>query len=183
MPAGTIDLRPLGRTGIKVSRVGLGTIWLGRPDYGVKSASERQVPTIEKVHTYLQGAAELGINFIDTAPAYVTSEVFLGQVFKADPDLRRKFFLATKCGNEFTAGRIKKDFSPAGVEAQIRKSIEILGGPVDLMQLHSVTMEAVTDRGLFQTLCRLRDEGLFRFIGVTNSRDVNVIHTDRKSVV
>ena len=61
--------RPLGSTGILVSPLGLGTVKLGR-DQGVKYPNGFQIPNDDEARMLLRQAQQLGINLIDTAPAY-----------------------------------------------------------------------------------------------------------------
>ena len=66
-------LRPLGDTGLTVSALGLGTVKIGR-DQGVKYPTAFSIPDDDAVRNLLARARELGINLIDTAPAYGRSE-------------------------------------------------------------------------------------------------------------
>lgn len=65
--------RPLGSTGLNVSPLGLGTVKLGR-DRGVKYPSGFRIPDDQQAQMLLRMARDMGINLIDTAPAYGTSE-------------------------------------------------------------------------------------------------------------
>ena len=69
--------RPLGRTGIKVSPIGLGTTKLGR-NTDVKYPKPFELPSDKQVGELLEAAFALGVNLIDTAPAYGESETRLG---------------------------------------------------------------------------------------------------------
>ena len=60
--------RPLGNSSIKVSPLGLGTVKFGR-NIGLKYPSDFSLPTDLELALLLQRAKELGINFLDTAPA------------------------------------------------------------------------------------------------------------------
>ncbi len=72
-----MELRPLGSTGIKVSLLGLGTVKLGRNE-GVKYPRPFDLPDDRSVVALLETAQSLGINLLDTAPAYGRSEERLG---------------------------------------------------------------------------------------------------------
>lgn len=65
--------RPLGDTGLAVSPLGLGTVKFGR-DQGVKYPSGFTIPDDREAADLLALARDLGINLIDTAPAYGRSE-------------------------------------------------------------------------------------------------------------
>ena len=70
--------RPLGSTGLRVSPLGLGTVKLGR-DQGVKYPNGFTIPDDAAARALLDQARALGINLIDTAPAYGVSEQRLGR--------------------------------------------------------------------------------------------------------
>src|SRR5262245_47651520 len=94
--------RPLGRTGIQLSPIGFGAFKIGR-NQGIKYAQEYNLPSEEDVERLIAGILDLGINYIDTAPAYGTSEERLGRVlgkFRRD-DL----IVSTKVGETFADGR------------------------------------------------------------------------------
>ena len=91
--------RLLGSTGIKISALGLGTVKLGR-DQEVKYPNGFVIPNDDEVRSLLELSKELGINFIDTAPAYGNSEERLGQLM-ANPN---DWVIMTKVGEIFENG-------------------------------------------------------------------------------
>ena len=90
-------LRPLGTSGIEVSAIGLGTVKFGR-NQGVHYPDAFTIPDARSAASLLALARELGINLIDTAPAYGDSETRLGQLLKGQ---RQHWVLCTKVGEEF----------------------------------------------------------------------------------
>ena len=76
-------LRPLGSTGLTVSRIGLGLAALGRPAYITLGrdrdlGGDRSVPTLERLcHEMLDAAYAAGIRYIDAARSYGLAERFL----------------------------------------------------------------------------------------------------------
>ena len=74
-----MKLRPLGSTGIEVSPLGLGTVKIGRNEQ-VKYPRGFEIPDDVQVSELIAMAWDLGINFIDTAPAYGSSEDRLGRL-------------------------------------------------------------------------------------------------------
>ncbi len=71
--------RVLGSTGIDVSVLGLGTVKIGR-NQQVKYPDGFELPDDKAVLGLFELAQSLGINFIDTAPAYGSSEQRLGEI-------------------------------------------------------------------------------------------------------
>lgn len=94
--------RPLGSTGILVSPLGLGTVKLGR-DQGVKYPNGFQIPNDDEARMLLRQAQQLGINLIDTAPAYGRSEERLGPLLR---DQRKDWVIVSKVGEEFALSLI-----------------------------------------------------------------------------
>lgn len=129
-----MDVRELGRTGLKVSRIGLGTVKFGR-NTGVKYPAPFELPTDDEVDVLLRTAAGLGINLIDTAPAYGTSEERLKPFLAGH---RESVILSTKCGETFDGTASFHDFSAAAITASLDRSLERMGVSfTDLCLLHS----------------------------------------------
>ena len=76
-----MDLRTLGKTGLKISPLGLGTVKFGR-NQGVKYPGGFEIPEEGDLASLVALAKDLGINLLDTAPAYGTSEERLGRLLK-----------------------------------------------------------------------------------------------------
>jgi aryl-alcohol dehydrogenase-like predicted oxidoreductase len=98
--------RSLGRTGLSVSPLGFGAFKIGRNEK-TKYPSAYALPDNNAVATLLNGVLDLGINFIDTAPAYGLSEERIG---RAIAHRRAEFVLSTKVGETFADGRSHYDF-------------------------------------------------------------------------
>jgi aryl-alcohol dehydrogenase-like predicted oxidoreductase len=81
-------LRPLKGTDLKVSPVGLGTVKFGRNE-GVKYPTSFDIPDMDELSNLLALAKEIGINTLDTAPAYGLSEERLGELLKGQRDYRQ----------------------------------------------------------------------------------------------
>ena len=65
----TLPIRPLGLSGLQLSVLGLGTVKLGR-NTDVKYPQDFELPSDEAILNLLEVAGSLGINYLDTAPAY-----------------------------------------------------------------------------------------------------------------
>ncbi|HID48445.1 MAG TPA: aldo/keto reductase, partial [Chromatiales bacterium] len=88
-----MELRPLGATGIEVSPLGLGTVKIGR-NQQVKYPRGFRIPDDAAVRDLLGLARDLGLNLVDTAPAYGNSEERLGKLL---PD-KNDWIIVTKVG-------------------------------------------------------------------------------------
>src|SRR5882724_2716809 len=86
--------RPLGRTGLAVSPIGLGALKIGR-NQKVKYRAPYELPDRTAVETLLNGILDLGINYIDTAPAYGLSEERIGEALGSRGG---EFVVSTKVG-------------------------------------------------------------------------------------
>jgi len=91
--------RQLGQTGLAVSCLGLGTVKIGR-NQEVKYPISFPLPRDNDVSDLLATAKDLGINLLDTAPAYGSSEQRLGRLLRDRDD----WVICTKVGEEFTGG-------------------------------------------------------------------------------
>jgi len=138
-----VELRPLGSTGVLVSALGLGTVKLGRTE-GVKYPRAFELPGDEDARSLLELAAELGINLLDTAPAYGTSEERLGRLLAGE---RERWIISTKVGEEFERGVSRFDFSARHVRQSVERSLRRLGTDrLDLVLVHSDGDEAGVPR-------------------------------------
>jgi aryl-alcohol dehydrogenase-like predicted oxidoreductase len=156
--------RPLGRLGIAVSPLGLGTVKLGR-DQGVKYPSGFKIPDDTEAGMLLKLARDLGINLIDTAPAYGTSETRLGPLLRGQ---RQDWVIVSKVGEEFENGQSSHDFSAAHTRLSVERSLKRLETDfIDLVLVHSDgnDMAVLTESGVYQALAELKREGKIRGYG------------------
>ncbi|CAL5213531.1 unnamed protein product [Lathyrus oleraceus] len=154
-----MELRELGRTGLKLSLVGFGASPLGNV-FG--SVSEQQANASVRL------AFQSGINFFDTSPYYgsTLSEKVLGKALKALNVPRSEYIVATKCGR-YEDGF---DFSAERVTRSIDESLERLQlDYVDILQCHDIEFGSL-DQIVNETipaLQKLKEAGKTRFIGIT----------------
>ncbi|MBT4160476.1 MAG: aldo/keto reductase [Gammaproteobacteria bacterium] len=161
-----LEPKPLGDCGISVSPLSLGTVKLGR-NTAVKYPSTFSLPSDEEVISLLEMAREFGINLIDTAPAYGTSEERLGRLL---PGLRKDWVICTKAGETFVDGQSIYDFSRSAIESSVRQSLHNLRTDyLDVVLIHSDgrDLEILNETDAMQTLQKLKDEGLVRLIGIS----------------
>lgn len=119
---------------IAISPIGYGAFKIGRNE-GIKYGNAYALPDLEKTNALLNGILDLGVNFIDTAPAYGVSEERIGQCIG---HRRGEYVLATKVGEQFANGTSRYDFSRVGMVTSIQESLRKLRtDAVDLLWLHS----------------------------------------------
>lgn len=92
---------------MEVSILGLGTVKFGRTA-GARYAAPFELPSDDDIAELLATAQSLGINLLDTAPAYGTSETRLGAALAGQ---RAAWIIATKTGEEFDGVKSRFDFS------------------------------------------------------------------------
>ena len=141
-----MEYRVLGKTGLKISRVGLGGIPIQRID-------------AEGTKQLVYQLMEAGVNYIDTARGYTVSEQYLGYALEG---IRDKFVLATKSMSrtydamakdiDISLGNLKTDY-------------------IDLYQVHNPNMaqlEQVTgEGGALEALLEAKEQGKIGHIGLT----------------
>jgi aryl-alcohol dehydrogenase (NADP+) len=156
-----MEYRRLGKSGLKVSPLCLGTMMFGR---------ETDEPTARRI---IEQAREAGINFIDTADTYCKgeSERVVGRAIAQNRDW---WVLATKVANPTGEGPNGRGLSRAWIMRAAENSLKRLGTEViDLYYLHS------EDHGtpLAETVRALADlvrQGKIRYFGLSNYRSWRV---------
>ncbi len=158
--------RALGSTGIDVSVLGLGTVKIGR-NQQVKYPSGFELPDDKSVIELFELARSLGINFIDTAPAYGSSEQRLGELL---PD-RHDWVIMTKVGEIFEDAQSRFDFSFEHTIKSVEQSLKKLKRDVlDIVLVHSDgnDMDIINDGAAFDALEVLRNKGLIKAYGMSS---------------
>ncbi len=167
--------RPLGSSGLAVSRLGLGLAALGRPGYinlghGADLGEERSVAALkQRAHEVLTEAWRLGVRYLDAARSYGRAESFLASWLEARGVSPTDVTVGSKWGYTYTAdwqvdaeNHEVKDLSLATFRRQWAETRERLGDQLDLYQAHSVTLEsgALDDRRLLAELATLKRHGV-----------------------
>lgn len=158
-----------------VSIIGLGTVKLGRSQ-GVKYPTPVTIPTDDDAIELLATAKDLGVNLIDTAPAYGESESRLGKLLRSD---RGSWVIATKVGEVFEDGVSRFDFSREGIFASVDKSLARLHTTyVDALILHSdgFIEENLVNNGIVDALLRVKAGGKARAIGASTKTLQGALH-------
>jgi len=154
-----LPYRTLGRTGERVSAIGLGGFHLGKPE----------LPEPESIRI-IRAAVDNGINFLDNSWDYNggQSEIRMGKALR--DGYRRRAFLMTKID-----GRSK-----AGAARQIDESLRRLETDhVDLLQFHEVIRATDPDRifapgGAIEAAIEARQAGKLRYIGFTGHKSPDI---------
>ncbi len=154
----------LGRTGLHVSRLGLGG---GGPSRLGQSSGRQASESV----AILQHALEAGVNFIDTAESYHTEEI-VGQAILGRP--RDRLFLSTKKSTwddqPLTAADLRR-----GLEASLQR----LGTDyVDIYNLHGVEIGSYDYLAgeIVPEMQQLQAEGKIRFLGITEAFHSDTSH-------
>jgi methylglyoxal reductase len=167
--------KPLGSSGIQASTIALGAWVLGGGSVWGQEPDDR-----ESIHT-IQAALDLGMNLIDTAPAYGfgRSEQVVGKALKGRRD---KAVLATKCGlwwddirgsffTDFDGRKIYRSLRPDTIQIELENSLRRLGTDyIDLYQTHwpSVPPDFTPIADTMAALLKFKQQGKLRAIGVCN---------------
>jgi aryl-alcohol dehydrogenase-like predicted oxidoreductase len=150
--AGKLPMRVLGKTKVRTPILGLGTVAVGA------------LKTEKEAHELINKAIDLGVTFIDTAPAfagYGKAQTFLKGVLK---ERRNQVFVATKClrvAAADTLDLLKKNLDELGIEQ------------ADLVYAHAVGHDMykldqlLGNNGTLAGLEKARKDGLCRFVGLT----------------
>jgi aryl-alcohol dehydrogenase-like predicted oxidoreductase len=183
-------LRPLGRSGLPVSRLGLGLAALGRPGYinvGHRDdlAGRTELAVMERrAHTLLDAAYEARIRYFDAARSYGKAEAFLASWLEQRELLPGEVTVGSKWGYTYAAEwRVDaerhevKDLSVTTLRRQLAESRELLGPHLLLYQIHSATLESgfLDDRAVLEELRRLRESGLAIGVTVTGAHQAETI--------
>jgi len=145
-----MERRRLGKTDMDVSVLGF-----GGSEIGYQRVSRR---TVERL---LGSALDAGLNVIDTAECYDNSEELIGRAVGAR---RADYHLFTKCGHGNSWGRA--EWRPAALRKSIERSLKRLATDhVDLVQLHSCSLEHLRKGDAIAALERARERGFTRYVG------------------
>ncbi|TLZ67544.1 MAG: aldo/keto reductase [Methanobacteriota archaeon] len=156
---GSIPMRTLGRTGERVSAIGLGGFHLGKPDL-------REAESIRILRT----AIDAGINFLDNSWDYNDgrSEVRMGKALR--DGYRERAFLMTKIDGQTRTAATR----------QIKESLRRLQTDIiDLLQFHEIIrMEdpgrIFAEGGAIEAALEAKDAGRIRYVGFTGHKSPTI---------
>jgi len=150
--------RKLGKTGFKVTEIGLGTWQLGGR-WG-EAYNETSAQAI------LESALDNGINFIDTADVYNDgmSERSIGAFLKKQ---QNRIIVATKCGRQISPHE-NEGYTPKVLTKYVEDSLKRMNlETLDLIQLHCPPTQVYYRPEIFETFDHLKEQGKILNLGVS----------------
>lgn len=158
--------RQIKSAGLSVSTIGLGTVKFGR-NAKVHYPAQFELPSDKAIAELLNCAEDLGINLLDTAPAYGLSEERLGKLLKGQ---RNKWVISSKVGEEFDGVTSYFDFTPAHIKYSIERSLKRLNTDyLDIVLVHSngEDQKIIEEYSVFDTLHKMKQAGHIRAFGMS----------------
>ncbi len=159
-----MDSRVLGRTHIAVSPIGFGAFKLGRNE-NIKYPQGYDLPDERAAERILNSLVDMGVRYIDTAPAYGISEERIGRYLSHRRD---EFTLSTKVGETFDQGTSHYDYSSDSVNASLARSLKRLQTDVvDCVFVHSngEDLEIQNNSDVVGALQKFKEQGGTQAIG------------------
>jgi aryl-alcohol dehydrogenase-like predicted oxidoreductase len=185
-----METRPLGKTGLTVTRLGLGMAALGRPGYMTLGHAEdlgrRYDPSAMEAHAHsiLDAAYAAGIRYFDVARSYGEGERFLASWLASRDLAPGRVTVGSKWGYTYTADwqveaekhEIKEHSLPV-LRRQIGESRGLLGRHLALYHIHSATLDSgvLENADVLHELARLRSEGLCIGLSITGARQSDTL--------
>ena len=153
-----MEMATLGRTGLKVSRLGAGLVEIGR----------LPLDSPEQAGRVLNSALDAGINFLDTAEDYGVSEELIGRTIA---HRRGEFVLATKAGH-VAGGYVGQPWTGQTIRDSIDRSlVRMRVDYVDLVQLHAYDVPAPPPDDVIRAVLDAKDAGKTRFVGYSQENE------------
>lgn len=178
-----MNRRKLGNTGMEVSEIAFGAVEIGMP-YGIGvHSNDDMLRETDAIHL-LQLALESGINFIDTARQYGTSETLIGKAFEGK---RNQVIIATKCKHLSNSSQLTGRDLVKEILGSLRESLTALNTDyIDVYMLHDSDPAIISDPDVISTFSQLKSKGLIRATGIstyTPAETQAVIETGNWDVV
>lgn len=152
----------LGKTGIRVSVIGLGTTEIGYI-YGI---GPRNLPDEKEVIQFLHRVVGLGITFIDTGHFYGSAEERIG---KSGVARLPGITVSTKCGHVLDR---EEDVSATELQRAMREEVEeslkkLKINSIPLVQIHGGSAEQIKSGVIQEVMTKLKDEGKVKHVGIS----------------
>ena len=151
--------RKLGKTGLMVSRLGVGLSEIG---------SQLTISEESRAAEVLNVALDNEINFLDTAACYGISEELIGRTIS---NRRKEFFLSTKAGHA-VGDNAGQSWTYQTVQDSIDRSLRRMKTEhIDIVHLHSCDVDTLQKGDVIQALQDAKQAGKTRFIGYSGDND------------
>ncbi len=150
-----MEIRDFGKTGLRVSALGLGAGQVGAEDLADDEAGR-----------VLNRVLDAGITLIDTADCYGLSEERIGRHIAHRRD---EYVLSSKCGHDVPG---TQDWTPENVRASVERSLQRLQTDrIDVLHLHSCDKDKLADGSLADAMDELVAAGKVRFAAYSGEND------------
>jgi aryl-alcohol dehydrogenase-like predicted oxidoreductase len=159
--------RAFGNTGFSTAQLALGLVKLGRTE-GLKYPGTTTIPSDAEARELFAKAQDLGINLLDTAPAYGNSEERLGTLLRGQRD---QWLVSTKVGEAFDGRNSSYDFSAEACEKSVERSLKRLQTDyLDIVLIHSdgSDLDILQNHGTLEVLLTLKKAGKIRAVGMSH---------------
>jgi D-threo-aldose 1-dehydrogenase len=177
---GQLPRKPLGKTGVDVTSVGIGTAWIGLTTL-TEGTTDRYLDEDLAVRT-LHAALENGVGLIDTAALYLNSrsEQLVARALRERPDLAAGVVIETKCCHLPDHSDFSYDGAMRSVEGSLRR---LDTQRIELLYVHDppkgAFAQVMGQAGALQALRKLQSDGVVGHIGVaSNNPDDNTPYVE-----
>lgn len=182
--------RSFGNSNLKVTPIGLGLAALGRPGYiNLGHADDLDhdydIAAMQSgAFDVLDAAWDAGVRYFDAARSYGRAEQFLSNWLTTQRIAANDVAVGSKWGYTYTADwqisaekHEVKDHSLPVLQRQIGESRDLLGGHLDLYQIHSATLDSgvMDNQAVLAELARLRNVGLLIGFSVSGANQAETI--------
>jgi|HubBroStandDraft_1064217.scaffolds.fasta_scaffold125187_2 aryl-alcohol dehydrogenase-like predicted oxidoreductase len=157
-----MEYSSLGRTGLSVSKLALGTAAFGLENYGIHEPGERSRLCEDQAVGLVRAAVEKGINFFDTARGYGESEAVLGKCLSDSGSciIATKVSIFSAESSAAAAKRTTMDSIETSLKALCRDVL-------DVVQIHNATQDILERGEILDVLERAREAGKLKFVGAS----------------
>ena len=154
-----MEYRSLGKTNLKISRLGIGLVKIGEAE---------MLTQLDKSNLLLNTALDNGINFLDTAACYGNSEEVIG---KTVSHRRDEYVLASKAGHSVGEQTGEPWTAKTIIHSAERSLTRMNTEYLDLIQLHTCDVTTLDKGEVIQALQELKKSGKTRFIGYSGDEE------------
>ena len=154
-----METKVLGKTGLEITRLGIGLSEIG----SILSSEDEKTAT-----EVLNGALDNGVTFLDTSACYGLSEEFIGRAISTR---RHEYILASKAGHYLPRGE-GEDWTYDLVTASIERSLRLMKTDyMDLIQLHSCAIDVLEKGDVIQAIQDAKQAGKVNHIGYSGDNE------------